>query len=33
MTTRNSLSFKNYLENLVDEYNNTCHRSIGKKTY
>ena len=27
----NSLSYLYYLDKLVDEYNNTYHRSIGKK--
>ena len=30
MTTRNSCSYLGYLDRLVDEYNNTYHRSIGK---
>ena len=30
MKTRNSCSYLDYLDRLVDEYNNTYHRSIGK---
>ena len=31
MTGNNSKSYINYLNKLVDDYNNTYHRSIGKK--
>ena len=30
MMTCNSYSYLDYLDKLVDEYNNTYHRSIGK---
>ena len=32
MTGNDSKSYLNYLNKLADEYNNTYHRSIGKKT-
>ena len=31
MTTRNSRSYLYCLDKLVDEYDNTYHRSFGKK--
>ena len=31
MTANNSKSYLNYLHNLVDEYNNSYHHSIGKE--
>ena len=31
MTANNSKSYLGYLNKLVDEYNNTYHRSIGQK--
>ena len=31
MTANHRKSYFGYLNKLVDEYNNTCHRSIGKK--
>ena len=31
MITNDSKSYLEYLNKLVDEYNNTYHRSIGKK--
>ena len=31
MTANVSKSYLNYLNKLVDEYNNTYHRSVGKK--
>ena len=31
MTTNNSKSYLGYLNKLVNEYNNTYHRSVGKK--
>ena len=31
MTANNSSSYLGYLNKLVDEYNNTYHRSSGKK--
>ena len=32
MTANNKKSYLGYFNKLVDEYNNTYHRSIGKKT-
>ena len=32
MTANNSKSYLGYLNKSVDEYNNTYHRSIGKKS-
>ena len=32
MTTNDSKSYLPYLNKLVDQYNNTYHHSIGKKT-
>ena len=32
MTANNSRSYLGYLNKLVDEYNNTCHYYIGKKS-
>ena len=31
MTTKDSKSFLSYLNKSVDQYNNNCHHSIGKK--
>ena len=31
MTANNSNSYFGYLNKLVDEYNNSCHSSIGEK--
>ena len=31
MTAKNSKSYLAYLNNLVDQYNNTYHHSINKK--
>ena len=31
MTAHNSHSYLDYLDKLVDKYNNTCHCSIGEK--
>ena len=31
MTANDSKSYLSYLNKLVDEYNTTCHHSIGKK--
>ena len=31
MTANNSKPYSGYINKLVDEYNITCHRSIGKK--
>ena len=33
MTTNDSNFYLPYLNKLVDQYNNTYHHSIGKKTY
>ena len=33
MTVNDSKSYLGYLNKLVDQYNNTYHCSIGKKTY
>ena len=33
ITAYNSKSSLGYLNKLVDEYNNSYHHSIGKKTY
>ena len=32
MTANDSKSYLSYLKNLVDQYNNTCHNFIGKKS-
>ena len=32
-TSNNSKSYLDSLNKLLDEYNNTYHHSIGKKTY
>ena len=31
MTANDSKSYLSYLNKLADNYNNTCHHSIGKK--
>ena len=33
MTANDSKSYISYLNKLVDQYNNTYHHSINKKTY
>ena len=33
MTATDNKSWLSYLNKLFDEYNNSYHRSIGKKTY
>ena len=33
MTANDSKSYLSYLNKLVDQYNNTYHHSINKKTY
>ena len=32
MTANNTKSYLNYLNKLIDEYNNTYHGSVGKKS-
>ena len=31
MTANNKKSYLGYLNKLLDKYNNTCHRTVGKK--
>ena len=32
MTANDGKSYLSYLKKLVDQYNNTCHHSINKKS-
>ena len=33
MTANDRKSYLSYLNKLVDQYNNTCHHSVGKKAF